>query len=94
MSNIGCLVSDVKERAFSIRKRKSAKEAYGTAETYDKNTKKPVLKCSICNGEQVAGFKDLRTGKFSEIMLIRNSKDLDEFLGKYDISPKEVTKEY
>lgn len=92
MSNIGCLVSDVKERAFSIRKRKSAKEAYGTAETYDKNTKKPVLKCSICNGEQVAGFKDIQTGKFEEVALIRNEKELEEFMKSYGI--KEISKEY
>lgn len=65
-----------------------------TKATYDKDNQKPVIRASICNGEQVAGFKDLRTGKFSEIMLIRNSRDLDEFLGKYDISPEEVTKEY
>ena len=25
--------------------------------TYDKENKKPVIKASICNGEQVAGFK-------------------------------------
>lgn len=92
MSNIGCLVSDVKERAFSIRKRKSAKEAYGMAETYDKDTKKPVLKCSICNGEQVAGFKDIQTGKFEEVTLIRNAKELEEFMNRYGI--KEISKEY
>ena len=69
-------------------KRKTVKTAY------DKNSRKPVIRASICNGEQVAGFKDLRTGKFSEIMLIRNSKDLKEFLEKYDILPEEVTKEY
>ena len=27
--------------------------------TYDKENKKPVIKASICNGEQVAGFKDI-----------------------------------
>ena len=31
--------------------------------TYDKDNKKPVIKCSICNGEQVAGFKDIFIGK-------------------------------
>lgn len=62
--------------------------------TYDKENQKPVIRASICNGEQVAGFKDLHTGKFSEIMLIRNSKDMDEFLEKYDISMEEVSKEY
>ena len=30
---------------------------------YDKENKKPVIKASICNGEQVAGFKNIHTGK-------------------------------
>ena len=45
--------------------------------TYDKENKKPVIKASICNGEQVAGFKDIHTGKIEEIMLIKNQADLD-----------------
>ena len=61
---------------------------------YDKENKKPVIRASICNGEQVAGFKDVRTGKFSEIMLIRNDRDLEEFLERYDISAQDITKEY
>ena len=40
---------------------------------YDKTNKKAVLKCSICTGEQVAGFKDIYTGHFDEIMLIRDT---------------------
>lgn len=59
---------------------------------YDKNNQQPVLKCSICTGEQVAGFKDIHTGKFTEIMLIQNEKDLDAFMKMYGISG--VTKEY
>ena len=35
--------------------------------TYDKENKKPVIKASICNGEQVAGFKDIHTGKIEEV---------------------------
>lgn len=62
--------------------------------TYDKENQKPVIRASICNGEQVAGFKDIHTGKFSEIMLIRNSRDMEEFLEKYEIPKGEVTKEY
>lgn len=62
--------------------------------TYDKENQKPVIRACICNGEQVAGFKDLHTGKFSEIMLIRNSRDMDEFLEKYDIAMEEISKEY
>lgn len=33
---------------------------------YDKENKKPVIKASICNGEQVAGFKDFHTGKIEK----------------------------
>lgn len=43
---------------------------------YDKINKKPVVKASICNGEQVAGFKDIHTGKIEEIMLIKMRQTL------------------
>ena len=43
--------------------------------TYDKENKKPVIKASICNGEQVAGFKDIHTGKIEEVMLIKNQEN-------------------
>ncbi len=61
---------------------------------YDKENQIPVIRSSICNGEQVAGFKDLHTGKFTEITVIRNPKELDEFLMEYDISLDEVKKEW
>lgn len=59
---------------------------------YDRETQRPVLHCSICTGEQVAGFKDIRTGKFEEVMLIKNDGDLRSFKEMYGI--EEVTKEY
>ena len=31
--------------------------------SYDKEHMKPVIKTSICTGEQVAGFKDIHTGQ-------------------------------
>ena len=61
--------------------------------TYDKGNKKPVIKASICNGEQVAGFKDLHTGKIEEVMLIKNQADLDVFKKMYGID-EEIEKEY
>ena len=36
----------------------------------------PVIRSSICTGEQVAGFKDLTSGKFEELMLLRDDRDL------------------
>lgn len=59
---------------------------------YDRENQRPVLRCSICTGEQVAGFKDIHTGKFEEIMLIRNESELDNFMKMYHIS--NITKEY
>ena len=61
--------------------------------TYDKDNKKPVIKASICNGEQVAGFKDIHTGKIEEVMLIKGPADLDTFKKMYGIDD-EIAKEY
>lgn len=63
-------------------------------QSYDRDTMKPVIKASICTGEQVAGFKDLHTGKFTEVMLIKNNSDIDEFMEMYDIAVAEITKEW
>lgn len=62
-------------------------------QSYDDKIQKPVIKASICNGEQVAGFKDIHTGEFEEVMLIRNSEDLEKFKAMYDIQ-REIEKEY
>ncbi len=54
--------------------------------SYDAENKKPVIKASICNGEQVAGFQDIHTGAFDEVMLIRGPKDLEQFMSEYGIT--------
>ena len=56
-----------------------------TVATYDKENRIPVIRASICTGEQVAGFKDIHTGQFEEIMLIRNGEDLAAFKNSYGI---------
>lgn len=58
----------------------------GIRKSYNPDKQKPLLRCSICNGEQVAGFKDLASGHFEEVMLIRNREDLDTFREKYGIT--------
>ena len=63
-------------------------------ESYDKKLQKPVIRASICTGEKVAGFRNLKTGKFTEIMLIRSRRDLDNFLKEYQISEADITKEW
>lgn len=62
-------------------------------EGYDRNTMKPVVKNNLQNGEQSAGFKNLQTGEFLEIMKIHDSKDMDQFLETYEISIAEITNE-
>ena len=47
--------------------------------------KTPAIRVSICTGEQVAGFKNLSTGKFEEITLIIDRKDLEDFKRKYGL---------
>ena len=61
---------------------------------YDRKILRPVIRSSICTGEQVAGFQNIHTGKFSEVMLIRSDRDLEEFLEMYDISADELSMEY
>ena len=54
--------------------------------SYDRENMKPILHASICTGETVAGFKDKRTGRFEEIMLIKNEADKELFKEIYDIT--------
>lgn len=53
--------------------------------SYDSQKKRPVIKCSICTGEQVAGFQDNVTKAFEDIMLIQNAADLAHFREMYGI---------
>ena len=55
------------------------------AGSYDREHKTPVIRCSICTGEQVAGFQDRATGHFEEIMLLRDAQDLELFRSRYGI---------
>ncbi len=62
--------------------------------TYDKANYQPVIRASICTGEQVIGFKNIHTKEFIEYQLITSPKDLKHFLEEYQISIEEVKKEY
>lgn len=61
---------------------------------YDRENLRPVIRASICTGEQSAGFRNIHTGKFTEYALIRTDADLREFLETYDIPPDAITTEY
>ena len=59
---------------------------------YDPAAQRPVIRASICTGEQVGGLRDLRTGKFTDVMLIRDDADLREFQAM--VGTSDIQKEY
>ena len=73
---------------FSRKKKKVQKIEF------DKAGKIPVIRASICTGEQVAGFKNTKTGKFEDLMVIRSEADRRLFMEMYDVKDEEIKKEY
>ena len=63
-------------------------------QTFNEKEQTPVIRASICTGEQVAGFRNKETWKFEEAMLIRGEKDLQEFCIRYGVKQKEIKKEW
>ena len=53
---------------------------------YDETIRRPAIRSSICTGERVAGFENLETGKFEEIQLLQNERDLEQFKKRYGIT--------
>lgn len=66
------------------RKKKTEKKSF------DREKLSPAMRSSICTGEKVAGFRNKETGKFEEVMMIRNEEDLAEFEETYGIRPDEI----
>lgn len=62
--------------------------------SYDKTQKIPIIRASICTGEQIAGFKDKTSGQFEEVMFLRTPADLQDFLRLYGISEAEIKREW
>ncbi len=83
-----------KENHTHDKENKYANQKAIYADHWDRSIQKPIIRASICTGEKVAGFKNLTTGKFEDIMLIRNDHDLNEFLTLYGVRPDEITKEW
>ena len=57
-----------------------------TVQHWDPEQMTPVIRCSICTGEQVAGFRNRTTGKMEEVMLLRDESDLQTFKSRYGIT--------
>ena len=53
---------------------------------YDPETQYPAIRASICTGEKVAGFRNKKDGRFTEVMLIRSPEDEERFRKLYNVS--------
>lgn len=85
------------ERSKRVLDRNRGKKMFGKKKEhneviFDPSKQIAILRCSICNGEQVACFKNMETGEIQEIALIREEKELHEFMKQYGIS--KITKVY
>ena len=69
------------KNVFGFRKKKNKLTV-----SYDPAEQKPVIRCSICTGEQTACLKNLRNGRLTEIMLINNFADLEAFQAACGVS--------
>ena len=52
---------------------------------YDEAKYDAVIRCSICTGEQVAGFRSREDGNFVGVMVIQSEKDLENFKRLYRV---------
>lgn len=59
---------------------------------YDPETQIPVIRSSICTGEMVAGFRDKKSGEFTEVTVLRSQDEKQKFMRSYGI--KEIKIEY
>ena len=57
--------------------------------SYDPSVQRPALRCSICTGEQVAGFVH-PDGHFEDVQLVRTPQELAVFRTRYGIPPETV----
>ena len=61
---------------------------------YDRETRVPAVRSSICTGEMTVGFLERKTGKFHEYALARSQRDVDDFCRRVGIEPKDLKRIY
>lgn len=54
----------------------------------------PVLRCSICTGEQVICARERGTGRLVELMLVRSPAQLEGFCAANGMDPEDIEKIY
>ncbi|MBR1455755.1 MAG: aspartate dehydrogenase [Oscillospiraceae bacterium] len=76
---------------MALFKKRTAPEA---APSWPPEEYEPVLRCSICTGEQVACMRERSTGRLHEVMLIRSPSDLEAFCSSCGADAKTLRKVY
>ena len=59
---------------------------------FDPEKQYAVIRCSICTGEKVAGFRRKDDGHFTDVMVIRTKEDEQRFKTAYNLET--IKKEY
>ncbi len=54
--------------------------------SWDREETFPAVRCSICTGEQVFGFRDVHSDEFHEVAMIRSDAELLQIAREYGIT--------
>lgn len=80
-----CIEVDIVTGKSFISKLKSKHKGNAELLPYDEAKHEAVIRCSICTGEQVAGFRSREDGNFVGVMVIQSEKDLESFKRLYRV---------
>lgn len=82
---MACIEVDIVTGKSFISKLKSKHKGNEELFPYDESKHEAVIRCSICTGEQVAGFRSREDGSFVGVMVIQSEKDLENFKRLYRV---------
>jgi len=57
---------------------------------YDPAAEQPAVRRSICTGEMTVGFVDRKTGRFRDVMMAADQRELDDFLRQIGAKPEDL----
>lgn len=80
-----CIEVDIVTGKSFISKLKSKHKGNAKLFPYGEAKHEAVIRCSICTGEQVAGFRSREDGNFVGVMVIQSEKDLENFKRLYRV---------
>ena len=88
-SEVDCGSGGLKRRVMGIFGKKKSAKALVVPEGCE-----PVLRCSICTGEQVLCLQRDGSSELEEVMLIRSPGELDEVCRASGLDPESIRKVY